>query len=55
MTNLDVRVILDTVATLALIEVLVKPVVVYCGRWLLQKVDGKIRWIPDWLYRNPPS
>jgi len=55
MTDLDLRVILDTLATLALIEVLVKPVVVYCGRWLLRKADIKVRWIPDWLYDNPPA
>jgi hypothetical protein len=46
----DLRNILDTLAALALVEVLVKPITIRLGRLLLRKVDGRIHWIPDWLY-----
>jgi hypothetical protein len=55
MTNLDVHVILDTLVTLTVVEVLVKPVIVYCGQWILRKTDTKVKWIPDWLYTKSPE
>jgi putative Ca2+/H+ antiporter (TMEM165/GDT1 family) len=32
-------------------EVVVKPVAVRVGRWLLQSIDDRITIIPDWLSR----
>lgn len=49
-TMSDLRNILDTLAALALVEVLVKPITIRLGRLLLRRVDDRIHWIPDWLY-----
>ena len=38
---------------LALMEVVVKPVVVRYSKKLLKLVDGHVKWIPDWLYKRP--
>lgn len=48
----DLRNILDTLAALALVEVLVKPITIRIGRALLRQVDGRIQWIPNWLYNQ---
>jgi hypothetical protein len=32
-------------------EVVVKPVAIRVGRWLLQSIDDRITIIPDWLSR----
>lgn len=51
-TMSDLQNILDTLAALALVEVLVKPITIRLGRALLRQIDGRIHWIPDWLYRQ---
>lgn len=38
---------------LALIEVIVKPVVVRYSKKLLKLADNHVKWIPDWLYKRP--
>ena len=45
--------ILEVVAGIALVEVLVKPVVVRYSKKLLKLADGHVKWIPDWLYKRP--
>lgn len=47
------RPILDTMIGLALMEVIVKPVVVRYSKKLLKLVDNHVKWIPDWLYKRP--
>ena len=47
------RLILDTMVGLALMEAIVKPVVVRYSKKLLKLADGHIKWIPDWLYKRP--
>ena len=47
------RPILDTMIGLALMEVIVKPVVVRYSKKLLKLADGRVKWIPDWLYKRP--
>ena len=48
----DLRPILDTMIGLALMEVIVKPVVVRYSKKLLGLADSRVKWIPDWLYRK---
>jgi hypothetical protein len=47
------RPILDTMIGLALMEVIVKPVVVRYSKKLLKLADNHVKWIPDWLYKRP--
>lgn len=50
--SLDVKIILDTLVTLAVVEVLAKPLIVYYGQKVLLYLDQIIQVIPDWLYKN---
>ena len=49
----DLQLILDstlgTFIAIAFTEALIKPVALRTGRWLLLKLDNKVKFIPDWL------
>ena len=34
---------------IAFTEALVKPIALRTGRWILLKLDNKVKFIPDWL------
>ena len=42
----------EVVTGIAFVEVLAKPVVVRYSRKLLELVDSRVKWIPDWLHRR---
>jgi hypothetical protein len=52
----DLQLILDstlgTFLALMFMEALVKPVATRVGKWLLLKLDNKVKFIPDWLTRG---
>ena len=51
----DARVIIDTLAAVALMEAIVKPVVTRLTKKALGWADQYFHFIPDWLYHAPPS
>lgn len=48
----DLRLMIDVFLTLMLVEGVVKPVAIRASRWIMQQADTRVRWIPDWLYKN---
>ena len=48
----DLRIALDTFVALMVMEVVVKPIAVRVGRWLLSRVDKEVDVIPDFLYES---
>ena len=46
----DFHVVLDMVVGFTLIEAVVKPVAKKMTQVLLKRLDGRVGWIPDWLY-----
>jgi len=48
----DLRIALDAFMALMVMEVVVKPIAVRVGRWLLSRVDHQIDVIPDFLYQS---
>jgi len=39
-----------TFLALMFMEVLVKPIAVRTGKWMLKNLDKQYTWIPNWLY-----
>jgi hypothetical protein len=48
----DLHTIADTLVAIAATEVIIKPTIIYVGRQLLAKVDGRIKFIPDFLHHE---
>ena len=48
----DLRIVIDLILGLALMEAIVKPVSVRLTQELLKYVDEHVLWIPDWLYKD---
>lgn len=48
--NPDLRVILDTVIGLTIVEAVIKPLSVRAMKRLMCWIDSHVYWIPDWLY-----
>lgn len=46
----DLRIALDVFLTLAVTEVIAKPIAIRMGRALLKWLDEHVQWVPDWLY-----
>jgi len=46
----NIQIGLDVFITMMIVEVIVKPVAIRIGKYLLAKADNKVKWIPDWLY-----
>ena len=52
MTASDVRIMVDVFVTLALTEVIAKPVAIRVGRLMLRWLDERVGWVPDWLHET---
>lgn len=48
----DLHIALDVFVTLAITEVLAKPIAIKAGRAALKWLDTHVDWIPDWLHEN---
>lgn len=48
----DLRIALDVFVTLAVTEVIAKPIATRLGRALLRWLDNRLNWIPNWLHTN---
>ena len=44
---------IGTFVALMAVEVLVKPIAIRVGRFLVRKADQRFTWIPDWLHKGP--
>lgn len=51
----DLRTIIDTLIALAVMEAVVKPIVVRVTKKALKWADKYIHFIPDFLHHGPPS
>ena len=51
----DIRVVVDTLAAVAIMEAIVKPVVTRLTKKALGWADQHLKFIPDWLYHAPSS
>jgi len=51
----DIRAIFDTMAAVAIMEAVVKPVVTRLTKKALGWADQHLHFIPDWLYHGPSS
>lgn len=51
----DLRTIVDTLIALAVMEAIVKPIVVRLTKKALEWADKYIHFIPDFLHHAPPS
>ena len=51
MTN-DLHTILDTLVAIAATEVIIKPTIIRLGKQLLAKIDGILKFIPDFLHNE---
>ena len=47
-----IHTIIDTIVALALMEAIVKPVVVRITQKALEWADNHVEIIPDWLYKS---
>lgn len=48
----DLRIALDVFVTLAVTEVIAKPIAIRIGKALLKWLDNHLNWIPNWLHTN---
>lgn len=51
LTTLDIHTLLFSFLGVMIAEVVVKPIAIRTGRYLLRKLDDRIVVIPDWLSR----
>lgn len=47
----DIHTAVASFAGVMVAEVIVKPIAIRTGRWILRAVDNRIKVIPDWLSR----
>ena len=50
--NSDLHTILDTLVAIAATEVIIKPTIIRYGKQLLAKIDGLLKFIPDFLHHE---
>jgi len=55
LTSLDIHALLFSFLGVMIAEVVVKPIAIRTGRYLLRKLDDRIVVIPDWLSRPKKS
>ena len=48
----DLHTILDTLVAIAATEVIIKPTIIRFGKQLLAKIDGILKFIPDFLHNE---
>lgn len=46
----DLRFTVDAFIAIMISEVVVKPIAIRVGRYLLAKADTRWQWIPNWLH-----
>lgn len=55
LTPLDIHALLFSFLGVMIAEVVVKPIAIRTGRYLLRKLDDRILVIPDWLSKPKKS
>lgn len=55
LNTLDIHALLFSFLGVMIAEVVVKPIAIRTGRYLLRKLDDRIVVIPDWLSRPKKS
>ena len=48
----DLHTILDTLVAIAATEVIIKPTIIRFSKQLLARLDGRLKFIPDFLHSN---
>lgn len=48
----DLEIAISSFLGVMFAEVVVKPVAIRLGKYLIRSVDGKVKFLPDWLYNK---